>query len=149
MTTIAYKDGVLACDSAWSDDNRIIGTFTKIRRFDTGVLYGAAGGGDDRDLLNLLHNVTDPNDLPSIAALWEIQGDFSALMVFSDSRVFLITTAEDDCGVCQVSTPAAVGSGKLIAYGAMDAGADAVRAVEIACARDNASCLPAHSISLK
>jgi hypothetical protein len=149
MTTIAYKDGVLACDSAWSDDGRITGLITKIRRFDTGVLYGGAGAADDRALLNLLYQVSDPNDLPPYEKFWEIQNNLSALVVFPDGRVFLVETGDDDCGVCPVDAPAAIGSGKLLAIGAMDAGMGAIEAVEIACSRDCYSRGPVHSLKLK
>jgi ATP-dependent protease HslVU (ClpYQ) peptidase subunit len=149
VTTIAYKDGVLACDSAWSEDSRIIGLINKIRRFDTGVLYGGAGAADDRALLNLLHKVTHPNDLPPYDTIWEIQNSVTAIVVFPDGRVFEVSTGDDDCGVCPLDSPAAVGSGKWIAIGAMEAGASAVEAVEIACKRDCHSKGPVHSLALK
>jgi hypothetical protein len=149
MTTIAYKDGILACDSAWSDESRIIGLINKIRRFDTGVLYGAAGHSDDRAVLNLLYKVTDPNDLPSYDTLWELQNSIHALIIFPDGRAFMVSTGEEDVGVCPVDTPIAVGSGKWLAMGAMDAGATAIEAVEIACKRDCHSKGPVHSLALK
>ena len=149
MTTVAYKAGVLACDSAWSDDSRIIGLITKIRRFDTGALYGGSGDGDDRALLNLIYNVSDPNDLPPYDALWEIQADLNALMIFPDGRAFFIYTGPESCGAHPIDAPAAIGSGKLLAIGAMDAGKSATEAVEIACVRDCHSKGPVHSLALK
>jgi ATP-dependent protease HslVU (ClpYQ) peptidase subunit len=149
MTTIAYKDGVLACDSAWSEDSRIIGLITKIKRLDTGVLYGAAGAGDDRALLTLLQKVREPDDLPSCDDLWNIHSDISALVVFPDQSVYLVYTGSEDCGVMPLGEPAAVGSGKWLAIGAMEAGKSAVDAVKIACKRDCHSKGPVHSLALK
>lgn len=149
MTTIAYKAGILACDSAWSDDFKMVAWQNKIRRFDTGVLYGSAGAGDDRALLNLLHGIADPNFLPSYDDLAEIKADISALMVFPDGRVFLVNTGEQDPGVMEMSTPCAIGSGRQFAVGAMEAGATAIKAVEIACNRDCGSRGPIHSLKIK
>lgn len=149
MTTIAYKDGVLACDSAWSEDSRIIGLITKIKKFDTGVLYGAAGAGDDRALVAMLRNVRTPDDLPSCADLWDIHSDIAALVVFPDKSVYLVFTGQEDCGVMPLDAPTAVGSGKWVAIGAMDAGKGAVDAVKIACVRDCHSKGPVHSLALK
>jgi ATP-dependent protease HslVU (ClpYQ) peptidase subunit len=149
MTTIAYKDGVLACDSAWSEDSRIVGSITKITRFETGVLYGSAGHGDDRALVSLLRLVRTPDDLPSVNDLWDIHQEITALVVFPDKQVYMVFTGTDDCGAFPLTPPAAIGSGKWIALGAMDAGKGAVEAVKIACNRDCHSRLPVHSLCVK
>lgn len=56
---------------------------------------------------------------------------------------------EEDLGIWEVEHYyTAIGSGSDFAIGAMEAGADARKAVRIACKRDMNSRLPVHSLSL-
>ena len=65
MTVIAYRDGMMAADSCWSDNHEndscsglIFSHAPKLRRLSSGALYGGAGASDDRELVALLDNVT-------------------------------------------------------------------------------------------
>jgi ATP-dependent protease HslVU (ClpYQ) peptidase subunit len=135
VTVIAYRDGVLAGDSGWSDNGVFITNQTKVLRLDTGVLYGGAGHADDRELLHLLKNVASPHRLPSARSLIDASRECGAIIVFPDGAVWTITTGDnEDSGVCPIAAPfIAIGSGSKIAHGAMLAGASAARAVEVTC----------------
>lgn len=135
MTTIAYRDGVLAADSLVNSSNGAsCGTVHKI---------GKVGG----------HKL-----------LWGFSGDLARMEAFvawaNGKRDGDPPTWGDDCGVgilvnhqgprewwgdgwAQYDAPFyAWGSGERIALGAMWAGADAARAVEIAANIDSQSGLP-------
>ena len=43
MTTVAYKDGILACDSLVTDENERMGAFSKIARLPSGALFAMVG----------------------------------------------------------------------------------------------------------
>lgn len=139
MTTIAYKDGVLACDSAWNVDGSTVITWaTKITRLPSGALYAGAGDSDDRELVALLSDLwLSAGTVPARAALADLKGDYSALLVFpseAEGGVWLIEKGDEDSGAMRVVAPfAAIGAGRDIALGAMAAGASAEEAVRIAC----------------
>lgn len=154
MTIIAYRAGVLACDSMWSDDCDNMATLTtKISRSPWGLLIGGAGDNDDREVMKVLVALRTPNNLPSRETLGRIECDGSHLVVFPKSeRIFeILTTAvpmpnrtgsNAYFGITEIMGEFhAVGSGNPIAIGAMEAGASAVEAVKIACRR-NAWCRP-------
>lgn len=149
MTVITYRDGVMACDSAWSLDDTVVTRQNKITRFETGALYGAAGDSDDRTLVRLLAKVTRASEIPSRAALAEIPNDIGALFVLPSGAVFMIDTGKDDPGMCPVRHPfATVGSGKKLAFGAMAAGATAREAAAIAARYDLHCRTPVHTLTL-
>lgn len=154
MTIITYRAGVMACDSMWSDDCDNLDTLaTKISRNSWGVLIGAAGDSDDRDVIKVLASLRTVNNLPSKEALGKIECDATHLVVFPRAeRMFAITTTSkpqtartgDDhyFGLHEITGEFhAIGSGYPFAIGAMEHGADAVAAVKIACRR-NAWCRP-------
>lgn len=136
MTTIAYRDGIMAADSAVSnpDSGMLIGrTPNKVIRLPSGALYGSAGDLDDRLLLAMIFDVKTPDDLPDPVALSEIKQSIDAIFVFPDRRVFAVSTNERACATMLEGEFFALGSGGDIAIGAMAAGASAYQAVEIAC----------------
>jgi ATP-dependent protease HslVU (ClpYQ) peptidase subunit len=135
MTVITYRDGVMACDSCWSEDNLVIAMQPKIFRLRGGALYGAAGDVDDRAIMDAVEGARTPADLPSFQFLFDIKNDVQALVVFPNGDVYLIET--DPAGVMPVRAPfSAIGCGKKIALGALAAGKSAVEAAEIACEYD-------------
>jgi hypothetical protein len=149
MTTIAYRDGILACDSCWSDDSLVVLSQTKILRLRSGALYGAAGHVDDRALVAALQDASGPADLPSHEDLYEMKTEIRALLIFPDGSVFMIDAKEPCAGVTPLGPFAAVGSGGRVAMGAMAMGASAEQAVEIACRLDTYCRLPIHTLALK
>lgn len=148
-TTIAYKDGVLACDSQWSSADTVLSSACKIERLPSGALYGAAGYTDDRELKLLINNVKTEGKLPLASVLEKIKIDVQALLILPNGRVFRVMTG-DNGEVCPLEAPfCAVGSGQMIALGAMAHGASAVEAVAIACDLDIYTRRPVHSLTLK
>ncbi len=129
MTTIAYKDGILAVDSAVTCDGRYEGSCKKWLQVD-GAVAAVTG---QAMVLGKLKIAVDKDGLPDF--------DFASL---HDSELLMITRAGIFCvtkiGFLKIETNhAAIGSGCSIAYGAMAAGASARQAVEIACDYDLAT----------
>jgi hypothetical protein len=155
VTVIAYRDGVMAGDRCWSDEQLVVSSACKLRRL-SGKLYGGAGDSDDRALVDLLTPVQVPSELPTRAQLVALNVDALALLVFppgfmsTANRVFVIEAGKpEDCGVYEVRMPfTAIGSGREVAMGAMAAGADAKRAAEIACELVTSCRLPIDTLEL-
>jgi 20S proteasome alpha/beta subunit len=161
MTTIAYRAGVLACDSCWSNQDAVDTLRRKIVRLKSGALLGQSGDNDARDVLKLLVGIKTERQLPSRSELQAIRCDFLGLLILPSGQMFKVATifqspenwnAEanaDDIGVWEVEGKfAAVGSGAPFAIGAMEAGASARLAAQIACRRDLNSRPPVHTLTL-
>lgn len=157
MTVIAYKDGVMAGDSAWSlagegtvHDGLIVNSMNKLIRLNSGALYGGAGSSDDRQLVDLLQGVNSADKMPDVRKLrGTLQEGVHALLVLPDGTIWEVETGEDDGGVMLVNRKwHAVGSGRALAMGAMAAGADARQACEIACAYNTYCQKPVTSLTL-
>ncbi len=157
MTTIAYKNGVLAADSRVTDKGDIIASMEKVIRLPSGALYAEAGDDDDRDLVRLLAKVRTFNQLPSRRKLLNLQLDCLALLVLPNGELYRIQidrpdgkeTLDWEAAITPVpSGVSAVGTGKEYALGAMAAGKSAVQAVAIACKFDSRSGLPVRSMPL-
>jgi 20S proteasome alpha/beta subunit len=144
MTTIAYKDGVLASDSRATEGMTIISSnCKKVFRLSNGALYGGAGDCDDRDVLDLLAK-SSPKKMPTRRELRDLLAEVSGILVFPNGQVFEITV-EHDNGVWGaevlevVERVVAVGSGKRPALTAMKLGLTAVQAVKHAITEDTGS----------
>lgn len=130
MTTIAYKDGVIAYDSRCAAGSTILDDdFDKHVESD-GVHYFFSGRACDTDALILAYK----------GELGKSDDDFSAwAFVFDSGKLYL--SGFDSDGLFK-STPNnldrvyAIGSGEDHALTAMDMGASAVEAVEMAAKRD-------------
>lgn len=151
MTTIAFRDGVMAADSAIFMGDRRVGDAVKIVRID-GDLLGVAGSSDCRALYDLLNEYPFPS-AEQIAAL---KCDFSAIFAHSADDVTYMTCdwingqwlgqAIKVQGAYQMGI--AIGSGSAYATGAMYVGAGAVDAVAAACKFDAWSGQPIQSLKL-
>lgn len=134
MTTIAYREGVLAADTIISYSTFNLGETDKIVR--AGDFYvGLAGSAYLRKPLeDWLAGGADQADLPPL--LMENVKNFSALVMNAKGEVF-----EYDNGfLLQVNSPYyAIGSGSHFALGALAHGASAMEAVAAACKHDKAS----------
>jgi ATP-dependent protease HslVU (ClpYQ) peptidase subunit len=159
MTTIAYRDGVMACDSCWTYGGTVDTLTTKISRLSSGALFGTAGQNDGRSLVAMLDKVKTPAQLPSYESLMALRADILGLLVLPKGRVYKIATTMtspenwdsemEDYGLWEISGPfAAVGSGGDMALVAMDCGKSARDAVRIACKYDPNSRAPVHMASL-
>lgn len=157
MTTIAMKDGIMACDSAWQDVNGGLATsMTKIVRLPSGALLGGAGAADDRAVVKILEKCKTFAQLPTAKELADTEVDYHGLIAFPNGTVAQIEVEMDDKhGRWSASAHpvnvggTSVGSGSGYAIGAMDAGATAKRAVECAIKRDPQSRGPVHVVPLK
>lgn len=162
MTIIAYRAGLMACDSCWSSNGTQNVSAIKITRTSAGSLIGSAGDNDARAMLELLDKIKTPAKLPSRAELAATKVEFDGLIAFQKGGVWQIVTGkhndagypedeETDFGVWPATTIggyAAVGSGADYALSAMDAGASARDAVIIACRRNVYCRPPVHVIKL-
>ena len=158
MTAIAYKDGLMACDSAWSDEQYLVTRATKIVRLPSGTLLGEAGDDDSRAFRELLSRVKTPKGLPSRKQLLELQMDYCAILVFPRGRIFHIQVDEPSDhnklshwtgGIFEIGESYhAIGTGKEHAVTAMECGKSARDAVYAAIRRNNQCRAPVHTLSL-
>lgn len=145
----------MACDSCMTYGDTHVGSGIKIRRLASGALLGQAGDNDARAMIAILDKIKDPLKLPSKVQLAETKDSFMGILALPKGGVWIIASgptdemgwpadADEDYGVWAATTIggyAAVGSGFDHALAAMDAGASAKFAVEIACRR-NINCRP-------
>lgn len=128
MTTIAFRNGRMASDSLGVGDDIVRGTVRKLFRVD-GAITGFAGDtGMSRHFCKWFEDGADAAAPPKI----ETSG-FGAL-VYSADGLFVCS---ERWTLAEIVAPyAALGSGNLIALGAMAMGADAERAIEVAYLHD-------------
>lgn len=156
MTTIAFKDGVMACDSKCTDDDGAFFSRTqKIFRLANNALLGTAGDGDVREVIDVFDTCA-PKRLPSKQKLADTKTDFAGLLAFPGGRLFGVdiqhckNRSEWTAQVVEIEERiAACGSGHQFAIGAMAAGRSAAEAVAIACRYDSYSQGPIKEISVK
>lgn len=149
MTTIAYRGGVMASDSMLSqadhDNGYIVGSVNKIYTLSDGSLLGLSGDAEAGDVILALESVKGRD--PMAADLMYVGADCEGILVRPDGRTFWLDTSESvesETGESEngyaaltlfIDDFAAIGSGKWIAYGAMEHGATAEQAIECACRR--------------
>lgn len=154
MTTIAYKEGIMAADSRASEGDTHVTECQKIFKLENGAYLGSSGDDDDREVIELLSQAS-PSKMPSRKKLAALELQYSGILVFPSGKVFKIEVEHNEerqawaGSVFEIKDKmCAIGSGASFAYGAMEAGVDAVKAVEIACRRDINSALPVQSVSV-
>jgi ATP-dependent protease HslVU (ClpYQ) peptidase subunit len=143
MTTIAYRDGIMAADSrAYAGFNANLGTKRKIRRCADGRLIGCSTNqvGLGEAILDWYEAGADAASCPKSAEL-----KFVLLVVSPDGTAFYANDDFNLAGPIEADF-FAIGSGEGEAHGAMHAGASAAEAVEIACRCDVWSGLPVVTI---
>lgn len=132
MTTIVYRNGVMACDSrAYSGGSMPIGSKSKIERLDDGTLLGVSStipGG--AEAIRQWYKDGMPKDCN-----YNLPDRFSLLVAKLNGSIFM---ANDNL---MISGPLmgeyfAIGSGSEYALGAMAAGLGPEQAVKIACELD-------------
>lgn len=155
MTTIAYKSGVMACDSCWAANDVQTTSLTKIVRLPSGALWGSAGEADDRAVVDLFKNVRSPEKFPSADQLAATKCDMDAILVLKNGQAFKVSVDHAEAGRYEAGIwPCnrgliSAGSGGELALGAMAAGATAREAVAVACNWDVNSRAPVHVMRLK
>lgn len=164
MTTIAFKDGVMAADSKCTDESGAFFTRnTKITRLSNGALVGSAGDVDDREVNALLQKAKapagKPANMPTRSELAATKTRFDGILAFPNGRVFGIFIYDEDVGLSSSEWNAqvveieermtSVGSGYQFALGAMAAGKTAAEAVHVACKYDSYSQAPVREVKVK
>lgn len=138
MTTIAYRDGVLAADSQATCDYH--GRVRKIHRLPSGMLVGGCGDAAE------CHSVVEwlmggqEGKAPKAPDAYLIIVDKDGGVFFSSGSPFQPFPSELDF--------AAIGSGSAVAMGAMEAGASALEAVKIAAKHDGYTSGPFHTLKV-
>lgn len=129
MTTIAYRDGVLAADTLSSSSGTVAGYQTKIYR-ERGLLLGGAGSVAAFERFRDWIRSGMAGDCP-------LQKDIGNMFVITpDGRC----TMWCDDGPFRITADFwALGSGELLALGAMEVGASAAEAVRAAIKHDTRS----------
>lgn len=160
MTTIAYRDGVMAGDSCWQANNVQTTSMTKVLRLSSGALFGAAGDGDIRALLAVLDRIRSPDRMPPRVDLAALKCDVQAIVAFPRGQISMLSITPGgaegnnldhyDAQIWPANRGfAAVGTGAELAIGAMAAGKGARQAVGIACKFDVNSRLPVHALVIR
>lgn len=127
MTTIVYRDGVMAADSrAYAGNKQPVGTKVKIYRLADGSLFGASSskvGQCDKFRRIVEEHGVNANLKEAVLV--------QAIVVKLDGSIFYFN--DEDAFSGPISAPfISIGSGEQYAYGALMMGADAVKALEIA-----------------
>lgn len=158
MTTIAFRDGIMATDSHVTFGDDFCTRCNKVFRLKYGHLAGFSGDADERDLLAILHTIRSEKNLPTRATLETLKQEFNVLLVLKNGRVFyvscvLVDLQSDAIFSAQIieneEKYGAVGNGFRYAIGAMAAGASARDAVVIACKYDIFTGPPVKTYNLK
>lgn len=138
MTTIVYAAGVIAADSMLSDDSvkHRINKLAEIHKHKAVV----ACAGDFFAGTRFVEWFRDRRRKPP-----DPTSDMEALVVYRNGDLEL-WNADLSRTLLNPDYPFAIGSGAQAALGALHAGADAIRACEIACEIDPGSCGPVHWI---
>lgn len=130
MTTIAYKDGIIAVDSYSTQGSRVVcNGGNKIKRV-RGAIFVATGSVADFDNLHSAYFGENYDKALEISALVIDSKMIYLVGICSDDGFWKIDIAKEKYKSCTL------GSGGDFAQGAMDAGATAKEAVKIACERD-------------
>ena len=129
MTTIVYRDGVLAADTAIFDRGCYCGPTIKAYRAPSGVVGAAAGSLVDCLMFRdwLLGGQADP--VPSFKS-----SDSEGIFINAPGQIMWLGNEQKLTHI--MSEYIALGSGFRIAMGALAAGVTAERAVEICCDLD-------------
>ena len=128
MTTIAYKDGVIAYDSRQTRNDRIISDNAPKCQVVSGVSFFLSGAVCDEKALIAAYFGT-PSAVPVECSGYVVDGG-NLMMVGHDDKTGI--WKQD----LELSNPDAIGSGSAYAIAAMDMGASAEEAVRAAMKRD-------------
>ena len=128
MTTIAYKDGVIAYDARETSDDIVLSDDVEKCIDRGGIKFLVMGASCDEEALidAYFQDLMTVKDLD--ASAWVVDGGRVHCFSVGDGRTF---SYEMDLSNCY-----AAGSGGAFAYGAMDMGATAKQAVQMAAKRD-------------
>lgn len=146
MTTLAYRNGVLASDSQITFGGMRYARARKIARLPNGALVGICGSlAQGAKLMEFL--IQNDGDLSE--ELLKSLPDVNALLIMPDRSVMILEGGKRGGAAPIDGEFFADGSGGSFALAAMCGGADAVRAVEIAADLDIHTSLPVQSLALE
>jgi len=137
MTTIAYRDGIIAADGCTSNDEitHKRGTVDKVYKLKTDkpnkFIYWASAGDEGLDAIIEEHMLAELDQSSPVLSFPE-KADFEILAVFPNGKVGYMHSKNMAWEYWKADYWVA-GSGGDLALGAMAAGADAVLAVFAAC----------------
>jgi len=139
VTTIVYRDGLMACDSrGYSGSRSPIGTKIKMKRLEDGTLIGVSstipGGGE------AVIQWYEAGALPNVDAIF-FPDSFTMLAIKPNGAGYFADNHPVLSGPLKAPYYAA-GSGGEFALGALEFGADAFSAIQIACKLDPFSDMP-------
>lgn len=151
MTTVCYKNGILAFDSRVCANNMIIQKeFIKGIKTENYLCAYAGDVGFGEMFLEWVKNGMNPSDPPK-TMINNSAEDLEALVIDKRGNVTLWNSAPS--GMLPVSLGKisfyAIGTGAEFAFGAMEAGFTAKEAVEVAIKYDHNSGQPVKTISFK
>jgi 20S proteasome alpha/beta subunit len=143
VTTIAYRDGVLAADTrGYAGDARPLGQKSKIERLEDGTLIGVSssipGGGET---VRRWYADGRPNDI-------ELPANFTMIAISREGDVFYAKDMPHLSGPLRAPY-FAIGSGADFALGALEAGMSAKGSVLLACRLDVWSDEPVEILELE
>lgn len=127
MTTIVYRDGVMAADSrAYAGNKQPLGFKTKIFRLADGSLFGASSSKVGQ--CDKLRRMVEDRGTETI---FDKEVAAQGILVKPNGDVFYFNDQDAWSGPIQTDC-AAIGSGEEYAMGALKMGASAEKAVQIA-----------------
>lgn len=127
MTTIAYKDGIIAYDSRVTENGNIVDdNYSKMRVCD-GVMFFLCGNLDHVDKFVEHYMNSDKHDDLDVDAFIVQEGELLST-TFIDDHIETLQMRRDHCY--------SIGSGSHYALGAMDCGKSAREAIKVAMKRD-------------
>jgi hypothetical protein len=137
MTTLVWDGKTLAADR----QANIVGLRRQVCKLvklpNNGGLIGFSGDFDfAQDMRNWLHNGAEPKDFPEEQKTNE--GMVNTLWIPSPDKIFVFERSPYPIDF-SANKVICMGTGRDFAYGALEMGADAVKAVEVACKYDTNS----------
>lgn len=142
MTTICYRDGVMAGDTAVFDRGVYCGQALKIGRAADGTVGGAAGA------LCILSRMTQWLDAGAVGDPERIPRDEDSEMLWVRPDGSVWWMGPDSIATHLSGEYFAIGSGFKLAIGAMAFGASAMQAIEICADLDNMTRRPVQALTL-
>lgn len=124
MTTVVYKDGILASDSRCTQSDTVVGNVTKIHKIDDNTLIGFCGR--TAQAFKFIEWYKDGKKKEDAQS--DDDSDFTALVIIKG-----VVYRYDGYNPQIIKSKFhSIGSGFMVALGAMEAGASAIEAIKIA-----------------
>jgi 20S proteasome alpha/beta subunit len=139
MTTIVYRNGIMAADSSVWEEGTLSHKMKKLHRLKDGSVVGIFG--TVSSCINLIEYLKDNKKKP------KSMNGAGAIIAFPDGR--LLSCEGSTVVPIEKARYLAAGSGMSVALGALHQGATAIQAVKAAIAHDASSRGPVKSMRIK